>query len=86
MLVRPVERRDWLRATADPDATPTPTPGPTPTPTPTPTPPPEPVPIYGFEYRFTCPGYDSGALRDPGDVLTDAHRWLEDALEPRLVR
>lgn len=69
---------------------PTPTPEPTPTdpaaPTPTPTPTPTPVPIYGNEFRFRCPGYDSGASESLADVLDDARDWLDDALEPSLVR
>lgn len=69
-----------------PTPTPTPTPSPTPTPPPTPEPPPEPVPIYGWEYRFRCPGYDSGAHLDVLDVLSGARAWLDSALEPRLVQ
>lgn len=74
----------------EPEPEPTEPPDPDdPTPTPTPTPPepdPEPIPIYGWEYRFRCPGYDSGARDDVSVVLDGARSWLESALEPRLVR
>lgn len=70
----------------EPVPTPGPTPSPSVSPTPTPTPEPEPVPIYGDEYRFRCPGFDSGARGEPGEVLTAAHDWLDAQLRPSLLR
>lgn len=69
---------------------------PEPTPSPTPTPPPEPpppVPIWGFAYRFVCaaaPGnggdFTGSWTLDRSAALTAGRSWLDDRLEPRLVR
>ncbi len=47
---------------------------------------PEPVPIIETEYRFTCPGYDSGWTRPRAALEGPVRSWLTGALEPHLVR
>ncbi|QTE29959.1 hypothetical protein [Pengzhenrongella sicca] len=66
-------------ADPDPDESAPPTSSPTPTQTPTP------VPILGFEYRFTCDGFDSGWSLEISDLLDDTADWLDDQLVPSLV-
>jgi len=47
---------------------------------------PEPTPIIETDYRFTCPGYDSGWTRPRAALEGPVRSWLTGALEPRLVR